>query len=461
MKMFPENQRILVLGLGISGYAAAELSALEGGQVTVLDAGSSPKLRERMESLQCRGVEVILEWNQAVWDRPVDLCIVSPGIPEDSKLGRLIASLTCPVISELEYGFMRASCPILAITGTNGKTTTTELLTACLKQAGLKVMAAGNIGIPLCEAARKSAILDFLVVEVSSFQLEKCHKFAPFAAAILNITPDHFDRYPDMHDYRMAKARLMHNMKQSELIVLRDDVVDMTEIRAALPADGRQPVIFSGTDNPRADYFLRQDGMICRRRQNGVVELISRDKIRLRGSHNLENMMVCTALCHLAGVPFPAIKNALETFSPSSHRLELVGLHHGIRFINDSKSTNPDSLCRALMAVAEENPGKILLIAGGLDKGLEFSSVMPFLQKYVKEVFLIGKSREQLANQWNDIVYCKQFASLAAAVDAAVESALPGDTVLLSPGCASMDMFENYAERGRLFCELVKRRFGE
>lgn len=455
------SQHILVIGLGISGEAAAELALQSGARLTVLDAVDGARQQARAESLRTRGADVRLGWNREAWDGTAPtLAVLSPGIPPASVLGRLAAGLTCPVVGELEFGFRHVACPVLAITGTNGKTTCTELLAACLRQAGRRVLAAGNIGVPLCEAARKSGQLDFLVVEVSSFQLETCERFAPLAAAVLNITPDHLDRYGGMPEYAKAKALIFRNMPDAGRIVLRPDVAAMPEIRAALPAAGT-PVLFSSTDDLWSAYFLDSDGMLCRREGGKSVPLMHRDQLKLKGLHNVENVLAVIALAELAGVPFPNLRAGLEAFAPSPHRLELVAAANGVRYINDSKATNPDSVIRALETVAPPPPGRVLLIAGGLDKGMDFSSLSPVLSRHVREIFLIGKSRDMLANLWRGMVYCHQFSSLEAAVDAAVEHAAPGDVVLLSPGCASMDMFANYAERGEAFRKAVKRRIGE
>ncbi|MFA4945434.1 MAG: UDP-N-acetylmuramoyl-L-alanine--D-glutamate ligase [Lentisphaeria bacterium] len=455
--------RLLILGLGVSGLAAAELGASLGLATAVLDAADSPALGERAERLRERGVSVHLAWGRDQWPGPPpELAVVSPGIPPSSVLGRLAAALPCPVISELEFGFRHLRCPALAITGTNGKTTCTELLTACLAEAGLRAVAAGNIGYPLAEAARRSADLDWAVVEVSSFQLETADRFAPRAAAVLNITPDHLDRYAGMGTYAAAKARILRHLARAEQAILRTELLELPEIRAALPGAGSRPTLFqlappSGGPGPAPDYYVAADGWLCRRGER----LLHRDALKLKGGHNLENVLAVSALAEQAGVPFAAIRPALERFAPSAHRLELVAVKNGVRYINDSKATNPDALQRALEAVGPETRGRVLLIAGGLDKGLEFSTLRPLLARQVKQVALIGKCREALAQQWRDIVYCKEFSSLAAAVEDAVENAGAGDTVLLSPGCASMDMFVNYADRGNQFRELVKRRLGE
>lgn len=451
----------LVLGLGVSGLAAAQLAAEQGGPVVVLDAGDSPVLRERAGMLAVTGVDVRLGWAAEQWPGPAPLqAVISPGVAPGSLLGKLAGTLGCPVISELEFGFRHCACPVLAVSGTNGKTTTTELLEHCLRTAGKRVLAAGNIGVALCEAARRSRELDWLAVEVSSFQLESCDRFAPAAAALLNITPDHLDRYGTMSRYAEAKGLLFRNLRRAGQAVLRSDLLEWPEIRAALPRDGSRPVVFSGEDTAGADWFVRADGMLCRRRPDGgAAPLLSRRELLLKGGHNLENVLAASALCELAGVPAEAVRPGLASFRPSPHRIQWLGTDaRGVAYINDSKATNPDSVIRALDAVRAEITGKIVLIAGGLDKNMDFSAMPAHLARHVRGVFLIGSSRERLAKAWNTVVYCEECDSLATAVMAAAEMAQPGDAVLLSPACASMDMFVNYADRGNRFCELVKRR---
>jgi UDP-N-acetylmuramoylalanine--D-glutamate ligase len=455
------RSKILVLGLGLSGMAAAELAARQGAAVTVLDAGASVALRERAESLASRGVDVRLEWHAATWTSPVDLVIISPGIPHQSALGQLARRFECPLISELEYGFRFCSCPILAISGTNGKTTTTELVTHCLKHAGRRVLAAGNIGKPLCEAAARSGQLDFLVVEVSSFQLEHTERFAPLAAALLNVTPDHLDRYADFDDYCRTKLRLFRNVPRADHVVLREDLLELETVRAGLPRDGSTPVAFTSRESLFAGYFLSADNVLCRRTGNSAERLMASAELKLRGLLNVEYVLAALALCELAGVPPREVAAHARGFVPGAHRLEVVAVHNGVRFVNDSKATNLDALRQSIAATVAESRGRVCLIAGGVDKGVDFAPIAPLLEKHVSGVFLIGRCRERLAKQWGHAVSCKVFASLAAAVNAAAESAASGDTVLLAPGCASQDMFTDYAERGREFCNLVKRRAGE
>ena len=461
MHMCEEQRKILILGLGNSGWAAAELALQQGNRVIVLDEQGGNELADRAERLERRGAEVHLEWNHPAWENTAELAIISPGIAPDSTLGRLAAALACPVVSELEYGFQHAPCPVLAVTGTNGKSTTVELLDHCLRQAGYRSVAAGNIGTALCDAVRKHPALDYLVVEVSSYQLEKVRTFRPFAGALLNLSPDHLDRYATVNEYYRAKLPLLESISDRERIVLRDDLSHWPLLLEAMPASERGPITFSATASSESDFFLDKDGALRMNSDSGPAILCHRRDLRLKGRHNIENVLAALALGHAAGLDANLLVKGAQTFPPSPHRLELVGVHDGIQFINDSKSTNPDSLMRAIDAVAEEIDGKILLLAGGLDKGLNFTDVKPFLHKHVAQVFLFGNCREKLANLWRDAVPCKIHSSMQNAFETALESAGIGDTVLLSPGCASQDMFRDYAERGRYFSELIIRSYGQ
>ena len=455
------GQDVLVLGLGESGLAAARLAQLYGAHVTVLDSGNAPAVQERADALRRTGVRVALEWSGGGGEGSPTLAVISPGIPYSSAIGQLANRLTCPVLSELEFGFRMCACPILAVTGTNGKTTTVELLTHCLAKAGKCVTAAGNIGLPLSDAAQRSHALDLMVVEVSSFQLEKADRFAPLAAAITNLTPDHLDRHGDMATYLETKLRILRRLPSPADAVLRADLAAEPRVRAALAGE---PTTFSSTDDGVSPWFASSHGDICWRRGPGQPArvLLPAAQIPLPGRHNLENILTVLALAQRAGIEPEALAPHVASFALGPHRLETVAVRHGIRFINDSKATNVDALVRALETVsAGAKRPTVLLLAGGLDKNVSFAGLETVVARYVKGVFLIGTSRERLAKLWGDVVSCSVYVSLDAAFDAAVDHASPGDVVLLSPGCASQDMFTNYGERGRAFRYMVQRRFGE
>lgn len=457
-----DEQSILVLGLGVSGLAVAEAALRRGATVQVLDEQETSSLREQAERLRNRGAKVCLDWTGSSWDKKVDLVVISPGIAPDSAMGRLAEQLDAPVISELEFGFYFCACPILAITGTNGKTTTVELTVHALKAAGLKALGAGNLGVPLCEAARQSAQLDFMVVECSSFQLERIQQFAPYAAALLNFSDDHLDRYSGRDAYLSAKLNLFRHV-HPQFAVLRADLAERKEIRdLPLFADGA-PTTFSADPEIMADYGMNAACGILHREPNKTTELGRVDGLKFRGRHNWENVLACLALCRMVGVSTETVLSSLTSFAPGAHRQELVAVTRGIRFINDSKATNPDAVIRSLLTFGEEKEkGKsILLIAGGRTKGLDFSSVCPYIRRFVKEVYLIGEARDQLAEIWTPEAPCMKFSSLSAVVDAILDSVQPGETVLLAPGCASHDMFSDYAERGNIFTKELKRRLEE
>lgn len=451
---------VLVLGLGVSGMAAAVLARLHGAQVTVLDEADSDRLQERARRLTAKDVDVHLECCDAALAPPPALAVISPGIGPATALGRLAANLDCPVISELELGYRFCHCPLLAVTGTNGKTTTVELVTHCLKAAGKRVVAAGNIGLPLCEAVRKSGALDFIVAEVSSFQLERIHAFAPLAAACLNVTSDHLDRYDNAEAYLRTKLEIFRNIQNPARAVLSRTLWDDARVQAHAAFAGGRPTLFAAEAEVDTDYLLDADGNLCRRTEGGFEALLEPADLRLAGRHNMANTLAALAICRAAGVPEEPVIEAMPRFVTSAHRFELLSVSNGVRYINDSKATNPDAMLQALQSCRDdaEYPGEIILIAGGRDKDMDFDSVTPALRRGVREVCLLGETRETLAQLWGDTVPCRTCVSMRAAVNRAVEDARPGDTVLLSPGCASFDMFDCYQDRGKEFVNALKRR---
>jgi len=459
-----DGQHILVLGLGVSGMAAAELAHSRGARVTVLDSGGGAALEERAERLASRDVKVQLDFGHSHWPEAVDLVVLSPGIAPESALGKLAATVTAPVVGELEFGYCHCACPVLAVTGTNGKTTTVELAVHCLRGAGYRVVGGGNLGLPLAEAARRSGALDFVVAEVSSFQLERIARFTPLVAAILNLGSDHLDRYGDVSAYWQATLGLLRRLRGPAQAVLHRDLLDYAEVQALPLWQRGRPVTFAADDG--ADFHLTGDHLV------GPVAgepqaLLPRAELKLAGPHNAENALAALAVGHAAGVSAATLAPHLGSFAPREHRLELVTVAGGCRVINDSKSTNPESLIAALQAcggsdgVARNGHPRIRLLAGGRDKQMAFAAAIPHLQQYVCEVYLLGETRQQLAATWGPQVPCRQFDSLSAAVGAALEDAQPGDTVLFSPGCASFDMFTDYRHRGNQFISEVTRRLEE
>jgi UDP-N-acetylmuramoylalanine--D-glutamate ligase len=453
------GKKVLILGLGISGFAAAELALDQSATVIAVDSGHGPDVNTRADQLRDRGATVLSKFTPSQWQgSSVDLVVMSPGISPWSDMGRFASTLSCPILGELAFGAAFCDCPILAVTGTNGKTTTVELTVHCLSENGVRTIAAGNCGYPLSRAAAESSDLDCLVVEVSSFQLEHAGQFKPAVAAILNLTSDHQDRYVDFSDYARTKFRLAELVEDPAKVILGNSVLELPEFRELSAQLSGQPVVFDATDGD-ADYRLDASGTLAK----GETLLVNRDALTMTGTHNVENVLAAIALCEQVGVAPERAAHAATTFVAGDHRLEFVGEFDGVRYVNDSKATNPDAVAKALATCSEarKGSGKIILIAGGRDKKMNFATVDPWLSSCVDTVLLMGETRSDLTDRWSDIVTCRMADTLDDAVDQAIRSARSGDTVLLSPGCASQDMFTNYAERGNQFKNALNRRLGK
>jgi UDP-N-acetylmuramoylalanine--D-glutamate ligase len=420
--------------------------------VLAVDAADTPALRAERESLGARGVDVRLGVHEAP-EEPLDLVVLSPGVPVASPLIQQLRQRRIPVIGELELGYQQSLCLNVSITGTNGKTTTTELVHRLLTQAHRRTVAAGNIGLPLCSVVEQTKDLDFLTLEVSSFQLETIQYFRPAIAVLLNITPDHLDRYASMSDYVRAKARLFENQQAFDWAIVQSEALaQMRSLNLEIPAK----VITFSARNRRADIYLDR-GLLISRLADWTGPLLNMDNVRLRGPHNAENLMAALATCHVLRVPLEEMVEALKTYDPAPHRCEIVAESNGITFINDSKATNLDALHQALLAVpaGRRNKPNVILIAGGKDKGFEFHDIGPLLSQRVKRAFLIGETREKLRAAWSLFTPCTLAGTLLEAVQLSAADAVSGDVVLLSPACSSFDMFQNYQHRGEVFREAV------
>jgi UDP-N-acetylmuramoylalanine--D-glutamate ligase len=351
-----------------------------------------------------------------------------------------------PLLSELELAYRFCLCPIVAITGTNGKTTTTELIAAMLTGCGKRTVAAGNIGHAFSDAVEASAGLDALVLEVSSFQLEKIEHFRANISVLLNITPDHLDRYESMDEYAAAKALVLLNQQPEDTAVISVEALKQLR-RMCLPIRARA-ITFSAY-NRVANVWLDSsdaDTIWCRLPEcHGILMKLS--ETNLRGAHNAENVLATLATGLAMGLPVARMREAICTYSPQPHRCEFVTEVAGVSFINDSKATNGDAVEKALRSL----PGHSVLISGGRDKGLDFSSLKQVISEKVKLAVLIGEAQNKMWHAWSKAVPCVRASSMEEAVQVAASHTLPGDTVLLSPACASFDMFENYEHRGNEF----------
>ena len=427
-----------MLGAGLSGTAAAHLLRDEGAAVTVLDSAEEKTiLRTTIEGLRARGVEVLCgpaaETNAAHYE----MVVLSPGIDPASALARNFTSRKIEMMGELELGWRSCHAPVVAITGTNGKTTTTELLAQMLNACGQRTVACGNIGKPLSEVAREGRDLDVLTVEVSSFQLETISTFRPSISVWLNFAPDHLDRYRSLADYRAAKLRVFDYQTEEDVAV-----VNAAE---ELPPLKARRITFSAYDD-RADLRLAEGAIVYR--SEPVLRL---GETKLRGSHNIENIMAALAVGLARGLTFAQMVPPLSAYEPRPHRLEFVREIKGVGYINDSKATNLDAVEKALLAQSKP----VVLIAGGKDKGFEFETLRELVGKKVRATVLIGEMADRIRQDWEGVVPCEIAHSLADAVERAHARAQSGEVVLFSPGTSSFDMFKSYADRGDQFRALV------
>jgi UDP-N-acetylmuramoylalanine--D-glutamate ligase len=431
------GKNAVVLGLGHSGEAAAILLREEGAEVTICESSDNPALREKAARLREQGIRVILGPAADSDPGSYDVCILSPGIDPIVPLVQNVLRKKIPIIGELELAFEECICPVVAITGTNGKTTTTELTTAMLQGSGVRTIASGNIGLPFATAVRQSNELDVMVLEVSSFQLETIHAFHPHVSVWLNFSPNHLDRYRDMDEYRAAKLRIFSNQTPEDFAVVN--------ARESLPPLPARRITFSAY-LPDSDFSLRT-GIIHYKNE----PVLDQRNTRLAGIHNAENLMAAMGVGLALGLDFERMSTAVREYTAPVHRGEFVRDLRGVRWINDSKATNLDSVEKAI--VSEIRP--IVLIAGGKDKGFEFDPIAPLVRERVRHAVLIGEMKERIARSWGGID-CRLAASLEEAVSVASKIAQEGDTVLFSPGTSSFDMFRNYGERGNRFKEAVQ-----
>lgn len=433
------NQNAAVLGAGLSGAAAALLLKSEGAEVTVLDSADEKKLlRSTIDNLRSQGIQVISGSDADRDSNKYDLIVTSPGIDPASALGHNFWSRKIDMVGELELGWRSCDTPVIAVTGTNGKTTTTEMLAQMLNQCGQNTIACGNIGKPLSEVAREKIEYDVLTVEVSSFQLETIREFHPSIALWLNFAPDHLDRYRSVAEYRAAKLRLFENQTSNDVAIINANE-QLPEMRA-------RKITFSAYTN-RGDFRLSEGAILF---ENQPV--LRMNQTKLRGSHNIENLMATLAAGHARGLSFEQMVPPLNAYEPQPHRCEFVRQIGGVDYINDSKATNLDAVEKALQAQTKP----VVLIAGGKDKGFNYQPLRALVKEKVRATILIGEMAKQIARDWDGTMKIDMAASLADAVERAHATAKSGEVVLFSPGTSSFDMFKSYADRGDQFRALVQ-----
>ena len=442
---------VMVVGMARSGLAAVKLLAGKNANVIANDVKDASQLPDAVTELsQLPGVQLELGKPADDFVAQVDAVFISPGVPIDSSFVLKANDLGKPVIGELELGFMFTQCPIVAITGTNGKTTTTALTGLMFRRAGFNTNVVGNIGDPISAHATDTKPGDMTVLEVSSFQLESIHSFRPRVSVILNITPDHLNRHHDMQTYIDLKARIFENQRGDDVVILNWD----DPLCRSLASKAKCRVLyFSRKEELSAGCFIK-DGRICYRADGQEIVMGRPEEVRIPGDHNLENALAASACALSMGVSPMIVRHTLAAFEGVEHRLEFVLEHQGVRFINDSKGTNPDSSIKAVQAMTLPT----IIIAGGYDKGTGYDDfVASFAGSKVCGLVVMGATAEQIASAaasrgFSNISHT---ATLKDAVYKAYGMAHPGYNVLLSPASASFDMFKDYEERGRVFKQIV------
>ena len=437
------GKRVLVAGFGRTGQAVVKFLQDYPCEIAVSDTREASEFKNIQENYP--GVEFEFGGHTAKSFITADLIILSPGIPDTIEPMVAARESGIPIFAEIElaYRFLRGN--LIAITGTNGKSTTTKLAGAMLKAANKRAFVCGNIGVPLIEFCKHSREDDYYVAEISSFQLETIHQFKPHVSALINLAEDHLDRYPSVTPYFEAKMRVFENQTLADFAVLNYDDPYIREHANRIRA---HHFWFSRKEIPPSGIYAKQ-GLI---RVLSGMPVLNFDLGVLKGVHNLENSLCATSIALLCGVLPKQMQQAVEEFEGLPHRMELVGDVAGVSYYDDSKATNVDAVVKSL----ESFPGNIFLIMGGKDKGCDYHVLRGLVEERVKTLILIGEAAEKIARELGDIrppLFCK---SLQDAVQAAAAAAVSGDVVLLSPACSSFDMFTDYAERGNVFRDSVK-----
>jgi UDP-N-acetylmuramoylalanine--D-glutamate ligase len=442
------GKRVLVVGLGRSGVASALFLKSRGARITVSDAKAENELRDQIPVLLDQGITVETGGHGERTFRGQDLIVVSPGVPVDAPPLAQARALGETVIGEIELAAQFLPGPIVAITGSNGKTTTTTLTGEIIKAGGFSTLVGGNIGTPAISLVAEATPETVTVLEVSSFQLETIQSFRPKVAVILNITPDHLDRHRTFQAYADAKARIFENQQPSDFAVLNAD--DST--CAGMGFRPKAQVFWFSRKRQVEQGTCVHEGQIVFHNSDGRRPVMPISEIPLKGSHNLENVLaaVCTGL--LMGCAPERIRAAVGAFKAVEHRLEFVATIGGVHYFNDSKATNVDATIKAL----ESFPANIHLILGGKDKGSDYTVLNDLLRERVKKVYTIGAAAAKIESQIGTAAEIVHAETLESALQRAATTAVAGDIVLLAPACASFDQFKSYEHRGRVFKDAVR-----
>ncbi len=433
-----KDKKIAVLGCGTSGFCAARLAHSRGGIVTTFDNGPTAKLGRAIIKYAEAGFPLVTGEEALHPAGRFDLAVISPGIDASWPLARALAAVSDELIGEIEFAWRLSNIPVIAITGTNGKTTTTELITHLLNSCGKKAIAAGNYGYAYSDVVYYGEAYDWVVLEVSSFQLETIQGFHPKIALWMNFAPDHMDRYTRLEDYRNAKLRIFENQTTEDIAIIKAE--------DPIPLSSRT-ITFSAFSD-QAD-FRYQDKQIIGPDGHSLLDF---SKTRLNGKHNAENVMAALAAVTVAGLtPGSQLVEAVNSYSPPAHRCQIVGKKDGVIFVNDSKATNLHALESALRG--QDAP--VTLIVGGKNKGLDFSELNPIIPATVATAICMGEIASQIKDCWGRLIPCHIVNSLSSAVQTAFQERKNTEVILFSPGTSSFDMFTGYEQRGDFFCKEV------
>ncbi len=454
------HKNILIVGLGISGTAAARFAKNRGGIVTITDIAKEDALSDYLPDVHKLDVKTELGQHNPETFENADLIVLSPGVPHTIFPIKRAKEKGIPILGEIELASRYIREPIVAISGTNGKTTTTRLLGQMMKNSGFKVFVGGNIGNPLIDYAGGEKTADIVVAEVSSFQLDTIDTFRPRVSVLLNISADHLDRYPDFESYVMSKGRIFKNQAEGDTAVINGSDPSISLIRKTLRTrvlpfyhqdyfhtKNREYAVISrrnGQHAPTINIFTKED-------PKGFLDL---SQVDLLGRHNMENVAAAALAALAAGGTLEGIQSALNDFKGLSHRLEFVKIINGVHFYDDSKGTNIDAVARALEVFDQP----VVLIMGGRDKGGDFRQLRERVRQHAKKLIVMGEAGNTIQSALEDV--CREGAQIASTMENAVSlaylAASPGDVVLLSPGCSSFDMYQSYAHRGEVFCKAVE-----
>jgi UDP-N-acetylmuramoylalanine--D-glutamate ligase len=438
-----QHQRIAVLGAVRSGFGAARLAAREGAAVTLFDEADEGKMQQALATAKTEGfgIKVGAEAREALISAgEYDLAILSPGFDVNWPLPQKFAHAGVPLTGETEFGFVRCDLPMVAITGTNGKSTTTEIMSDVFNRCGKRSLPCGNHGRALCEVLVSGEAYDVLSLEVSSFQLETIERFRPQVSVWLNFAPDHLDRYPDVEAYFAAKVRIFKNQTEQDYAVIHAQ--EVSRIGSVRPT----VITFSAQPGDEADYTYSEQTFFFRGQVIGTAR-----GLRLRGRHNMENVLAALAAGHIMGLAHDEMLAAVAEYEPPKHRCELVRVWNEREFINDSKATNLHALESCVRSLDQQ----IVLVLGGKEKGLDYTPLSEVVRGRVRAFVLIGEIASALEQQFSAVLPCVIATDMAKAVDLAAGLSQAGDAIVLSPGTSSFDMYSGYAERGEHFRRAV------